>query len=233
MKKSQFTTIKPTELNYEKYATEKYDDEIKKVIPGYKKIHQTIYQYTRKINKKTTSHVLDLGCGTGITSAVIRRALPTAYFDLIDFSRQMLSGAKRKLGKNRVRYYLGDLALFKPKIKYDITTTVIGLHHQNDRGKQKIFKMTYNNLNGGGIFIYSDLMTYQNLNTAAYNSARHISHLTKNSKSKKMLTEWAYHHLYLNKLTTVEQQISWLKKTGFKIIKRQDFFNTVLLICRK
>lgn len=69
-----------------------------------------------------------------------------------------------------------------------------------------MFKKIYRLLKPKRVFIFANLVTYRNKKEAALNQA-------KNSP--------------------VEDQIEWLKDTGFKIDKRFLKFNTALLICKK
>jgi len=117
--------------------------------------------------------------------------------------------------------------------KYDIIVSVIGIHHQNHRGKQLLFKKIYSSLKPGGTFIFGDLVTYKNTKIAAINQALHFHHLVEKSVDKKTLKDWAYHHYFLNNLAPVEDQIDWLKTVGFKVKQEMLKMNTTLLICKK
>lgn len=235
MKKISHTTLATAEqLNYHHYTKNKYDCDITRSIPGHEKIHNSIARYLKNnYNKSVAYSVLDLGVGTGITSRVILDCLPKARFDLVDFSTTMLKQSKIKMGKS-AKYHLEDMSLYKIKPGYyDIVTTVIGMHHQSDAGKKKMFKNIYKGLKKNGVFIFGDLMTYSDKNMAALNNALHFHNLVENSTDKKTLTEWAYHHMFLNKLTPMENQVRWLEEVGFRIVKNVCIFNTVLLICEK
>ena len=228
------TNVKPSELNYGKYSAGKYDLDIVNSIPYHKEIHGLISSYIFKNYQKDAKYsVLDLGAGTGITSRVIKDQLSNADFDLVDFSSQMLKGAKAKMGSKNAKYILGDYSQLKFTKKYDLAVSVIGLHHQSHFGKRRMFKKIYKLLKPGGVFIFADLVTYRNQKQAALNQARHFQHLAENASDEKTLGEWAYHHLYLNNLAPVEDQIQWLKVCGFSV--KQEFlkFNTVLLVCRR
>ncbi len=228
------TNVKSSQLNYDKYTSDKYDKDIVNSIPFHREIHNLIIDFVKSNYKsEERQEVLDLGAGTAITSRLIKDVLPNADFDLVDFSKQMLRGAKEKMGFENVKYIFGDYAKVKFLKKYDIILSVIGLHHQNSAGKKKNFKKAYSLLRPGGVFIFSDLVTYKNEKEAALNQVKHFKHLVDNTEDDKTLSEWAYHHLYLNDLSPIEDQIEWLKEAGFKVENRFLKFNTVLLICKK
>lgn len=226
------TNVKPSQLNYDSYTLSKYDRDIVNSIPHHHEIHNLISEYTKNNFANKIISVLDLGVGTGLTSKLIQNILPLAKFTVVDFSRQMLRGAKKKLGST-VKYILGDYSKILFTDRYNLIISVIGIHHQNTVGKKKLFKKIYSLLKPNGIFILGDLVTYKDDHVAAYNNALHFHHLVKNATDKKTLTEWSYHHIFLNDLAPIEDQIVWLKKIGFKVSVEFLQTNTALLVCKK
>lgn len=92
------TNVKPSELNYDKYTTGKYDRDIVNSIPFHKELHLHIADFVVKHFKNTKEYrILDLGVGTGITSKLLQKLLPKAKIDAVDFSKQMMVGAKKNL----------------------------------------------------------------------------------------------------------------------------------------
>jgi len=227
------TNVKANDLNYDHYSTDKYDRDIFNSIPHHKELHEQIIKFVGKnFDAKKEYAALDLGVGTGITSKMIWDKLPKVKFDLVDFSNKMLAGAKKKFGKS-ANYILGDYSTMKFSKKYDLVVSVIGIHHQNHKGKQALFKKIYSLLKPGGIFIFGDLVTYKNPKKAALNQALHFHQLVEKSTDKKTLEEWAHHHYVLNDLAPIEDQIEWMKKIGFNVKIEMLKLNTALLICKK
>jgi len=227
------TNVKPSQLNYDKYTSDKYDQDIINSIPFHREIHDLILKFFKKYNPNRKYLILDLGVGTAVTSRIVKDILPMAEFDLIDFSEQMLDGAKKKMGNENVNYLLGDYSKIKFNRKYDVIISVIGIHHQNMTGKKKLFKKIFRMLKSGGIFVFGDLVTHKDKYKAALNNARHYKHLVDKATDEKTLSEWAYHHQFLNDLSPIEDQIDWLKDVGFKVNKDFLQFNTALLFCEK
>lgn len=228
------TNVKPSELNYNKYTSDKYDKDIVNSIPFHKELHEHIVDFIKSnFNQDKDYEILDLGAGTGITAKIIQDFLLKAKIDAVDFSEQMIASAKKKLGDKGVRYLFGDYAEMTFDKKYDVVVSVIGIHHQNTAGKQKLFEKIYSLLNQGGVFIFGDLVTYADKYEAARNNALHYHHLVEHTADEKTLAEWAHHHMFLNDLAPIEYQIEWLRNAGFKV--REDFLkmNTALLFCFK
>jgi tRNA (cmo5U34)-methyltransferase len=228
------TNVHASELNYDKYTADQYDRDIINSIPRHKELHEHIIQVIRqRYNKEKKYSIIDLGVGTAITSDIIRNELPNATFDLVDFSENMLLGAKKRMGEKNMHYILGDYANLELDRQYDIAVSVIGLHHQNTEGKKKMFQKIYDLLKPGGVFIFGDLMTYKDKHMAALQNAKHFHHLVEHSADEETLKEWAYHHQFLNDLSPLEDQIEWLTSIGYTVSIKFTHINTCLLICQK
>lgn len=228
------TNVRPTDLNYHHYTGEKYDQDIQRSIPFYRRMHTVLARIIgTSFDKSKDYHILDLGTGTGITAARIRELLPNATLDLIDFSETMLRGAQKRLGAKKVRYIQSDYSTYKFQQQYDLVVCVIGFHHQTYEGMQNTFHKLYGAMKPGGMFLLGDLMTYANKRSAAYNTALHYHHLVQKAEDTRSLTEWAHHHMFLNNLATVEDLEKWLRNTGFRVNRAFLKWNTGLLIAKK
>lgn len=226
--------VKPSELNYDRYAADKYDRDIVNSIPYHKEVHERIAEFIgKRFDHKKEYSILDLGTGTGITAKLLQDLLPNATIEVVDFSEQMMEGAKKKLGSKNVRYLPGDYAAMAFDKTYDIVVSVIGIHHQNTGGKQALFQKICSLLKPGGCFIFADLVTYADKYDAARNNALHYHHLVEHATDEKTLTEWAHHHMFLNDLAPIEDQVDWLHADGFEVEKAFLKMNTALLFCLK
>jgi len=228
------TNVRPEDLNYSHYSTRKYDQDIARSIPGHKELHKKIGQVLKAEFDSRSIKVLELGIGTGLTAKSILKHFPKAEYAGIDFSRQMLDGARKKLSKYRPTLILGDYAIKDFPKNNDLIVSVIGVHHQKtDKDKKALFKKIFAALAPKGIFIFGDLVSFRNRKTAALNEALHFHALVENAKSKKSLAEWAFHHKFLNNPAPLEDQLGWLKQIGFENSVMFQKFNTALVICRK
>lgn len=232
---SKTTNVRPNELNYNNYMGKVYDDDIKRSIPGHNELHKIIENEVHGfLRKHKIRKILELGVGTGITSQKILRIVPTASLTAIDFSEQMITSARKRLSQYHVKYILGDYSEIKFETNFDMVVSVIGIHHQNNDGKKKLFRKIFKSLKSGGIFIFADLVTYHDENKASISEALHYHHLVENSRDDKSLKEWAHHHKFLNLLAPIEDQMKWLKKSGFSDIQvKYEYFNTALIIAKK
>ena len=229
------TNVKPQELNYDNYKTEKYEDEIAKVIPGHKEMHKEIARLVKNNLPRQNAKILELGVGTGLTAEKILMAVPEAQYYGIDFSDAMIKGAINRLKGFKTNFIKGDFAEINLPKDNDLIISVIGIHHQKkDDDKKRLFTKIFSALKTGGIFIFGDLMTFLDKNIAALNEAKHFNHLVSNANDEESLREWAFHHKFLNSLAPTESQIEWLKEVGFKEVDVIfSKFNTVLILARR
>ncbi len=228
------TNVSASDLNYHRYSSSKYDRDIVAAIPFHRELHEHILATIKAhFSPLIDYNILDLGVGTGLTTKLIQDYLPRSHFDVIDFSANMLELAQQRLGTIGIDYILGDYANLDLPKKYNLISSVIGLHHQDAAGKRALFAKAYHLLKPGGLFILGDLMTSSNLHLSALNTAHHYHHLVEHATDEQTLTDWAHHHLFLNQLDTVEDQQQWLIDVGFKVELAFSHWNTVLLVCRK
>lgn len=67
-------------------------------------------------------NILEVGCGTGNYSLLLRSYFPQASITAVDFSPEMLKVARGKL-KGRVRFLLEDAEILKSPEKFDLITS--------------------------------------------------------------------------------------------------------------
>ena len=226
------TNVKPEDLNYDHYPTEKYDQDVMRSVPGHEKVHQIIDELVQSFPKKP--RILELGVGTGLTAKRILEKFPKAHYTANDFSRTMLNGARKKLAEYDVDFIEGDYTQIEFPKQQDAVISVISIHHQaTDEDKKTLFKRIYDSLSEQGVFIFGDLVTYRAQKEAALNEARHFHHLVENAQDEKSLEEWAHHHKFINKLAPLEDQVEWLEKIGFRVEVRFQKYNTALIYAKK
>ncbi len=104
----------------------------------------------KEINK--SSHILDLGCGTGIlTDFLIKKGF--SKFTLVDFSKEMLVQAKKKLGNNKhINYEVIDITKKLPKGKFDLIVSVMLFNTFDEKITDKILSRLVKSMSKKSIF---------------------------------------------------------------------------------
>ena len=82
-----------------------YDRDRMKLIPG----HEAFYAAALELIPTDATHIVELGAGSGLFSAMLRVAFPEAHLTLIDFSENMLALARGRLGSDpHITFSLAD-----------------------------------------------------------------------------------------------------------------------------
>ena len=115
-----------------------------------------------KENWRRGSRILDLGCGTGKTEALILGRLPVARFTCADRSEVMLDFARQKLSRfgDQCRFVTADLArpnqLRAPGAPFRFIVTVDVVHELPDAAKARLFKFCRRSLTRDGLLLILD-----------------------------------------------------------------------------
>ncbi|NMM64323.1 methyltransferase domain-containing protein [Clostridium sp. P21] len=137
-----------------------YDDDVKKdngelkIYKNYELILQSVYELVEKLDRKN-SKILEIGVGTGNLAS---KFLNNNYEIIgIDQSREMLSVAKEKYPKLKVR--LGEfLKIPYDNKSFDIIISTYAFHHLNENEKCIAIQEMIRVLKDNGAVIIGDLM---------------------------------------------------------------------------
>jgi putative AdoMet-dependent methyltransferase len=145
------------EFNHDELAAEYDDDVLNEADPiraGYADcLHWTI----DRAEISPVSTVVDLGCGTGNTSALIHTAKHTIC---VDISPKMMELARPKLAHlSSVELVQADLLEFfdEPR-EFDRLISTYAVHHLTEDEKGALLQCVASSLTPGGIAVFGDLM---------------------------------------------------------------------------
>ena len=83
-------------------------------------------------DKDEAANILDLGCGTGNYTRLLRNRYPKARITALDISPQMIEVAKLKLSNEPVEFIVADAEAVSLEDKYDLITANASLQWLND-----------------------------------------------------------------------------------------------------
>lgn len=209
-----------------------YDQQRKKLIPCFDDFYSIPVSIIE--TKTETPSVLDIGAGTGLFSSFIKEKYPHASVTLIDLSEKMMDAARTRFADDqKIDYILGDYTEHEFDRTFDMIVSSLSIHHLSDEEKRSLYHKIFSLLNQGGIFINAD----QVLGHTPF-----IESLYKNDWKQKIensgLTsgelQAAYERTRLDQMAPLEDQIQWLKESGFHDVDCiYKYFNFVVLIGRK
>ncbi len=130
-----------------------YDDLIRTIVPSQPLLLSTIIDNFPGNCKR----ILELGCGTGILTAMIRAAQPVAEITGIDLSPEMLEVASEKPGLEGVNFLARDLREPWPEGKFDAIVSSLCLHHIPPGDRKVVVQRATSALTHCGRFICGDI----------------------------------------------------------------------------
>ncbi len=162
--------------------------------------------------------VLDLGAGTGLLSALISERFPNAKMTLMDISEAMLAKARiRFLGEsNRFKFVTVDYSE-ELRGQFDVIVSALSIHHLADNCKATLFQRIYDALPTGGLFINADQVLGATSVIETVYRRTWISEV-KNCGVSDTDLKAALERMKEDKMSTLEMQLDWLKKSGFDTV---------------
>lgn len=210
----------------------KYDEQRKKLIPCFHDSYQISVALAN--TTKEAPAILDIGAGTGLFSSLVLEKYTNAHLTLIDISEKMLDVAKvRFQDRPQVTYIVDDYTKHEFNEKFDIIISALSIHHLPDLEKKNLYSTVFSLLNDNGVFINAD----QVLGHTDY-----IESLYKDDWKQKVESSGlsqdeiaaAYERTKLDKMSTLDDQLTWLKEIGFSDVDCvYKYYNFVVFTGRK
>ena len=179
------------------------------------------------IPAKTSFHLLDLGCGTGLELDEIFKKNPAVCVTGLDLAKDMLEKLKEKhidrldhmnlICANYFDYDFGENT-------FDAALSVETLHHYTHQEKIRLYQKIAKSLKQDGFYIETDFVA----ETEAQEDLgfKELDRIRKKSKSCIL-----YHY---DTPCTVKNQIDMLKTAGFSSVEKiWQKTNTAILLAKK
>ena len=193
--------------------SKKYDEQRRKFIPCF----DDFYGATVSVASVDVENpgILDIGAGTGLLSAFLMERYPEASFTLIDISEKMLDMAKDRFRNNsNVKYIAADYSKYDFVEKYDMVVSALSIHHLEDEEKKELYKKSYSILKENGIFINADQVHGETPFIENLNKTTWRQHIESSGLPEEEILA-GYERVKLDKDTSLDQQLDWLKEAGF------------------
>jgi tRNA (cmo5U34)-methyltransferase len=171
------------------WSPEDYGDVVA-TIPGYERLQEEAVAATAGLSPRV---ILELGVGTGATSARLLAAHPQTRLVGLDASAPMLEAARAALPAERVELVLGRLEDALPAGPFDLVVSALAVHHLDPEGKRDLFCRVAERLAPGGRFVLADVVVPRDP------AAAHVE------------IEAGY-----DLPSTVEEQLRWLGDAGLR-----------------
>lgn len=115
--------------------------------------------FIESFTNKTPLQILDIGCGTGTLTLMLKKVFPTAVVTGLDGDPAILEIAKRKMKAQQTDIKLVQGFSYElpfPENYFDIVTSSLMIHHLATDNKHQTFKEVYRVLKPDGEFNIAD-----------------------------------------------------------------------------
>lgn len=201
-----------------------YDAPRRRLVPDFDLFYGTAAELAAA-GAPSDARILDLGAGTGLLSAAIRRVLPEAQLTLMDNSEPMLAVARRRIGET-ARFVVADLAGSLPEGAYRAVVSALAIHHLPHHQKQNLFARILARLEPGGVFVNAEQVAGP---TDWHTEQYAIAHERDARRLGADDSEWtdAEERMRHDHCATLDDQLNWLSTAGFErvdlVFKRYRF----------
>ena len=204
-------------------VSEQYDQSIRRIIPPYQEMFETLLGYCFLDPAKPLS-ILELGCGTGNLSVYLRDVFPQAHLTLVDLSHDMLQQASQKLGGGSDSLRLvegGFMAIEFQEAEFDMVVSSMALHHLLDEEKPAMYARIYRWLKPNGVFRCAD--ETKALPEAAHmlNMQRWEAWVRENGITQDEIDFWSEHAEQYDHYAPLADHFRWLEASGFTAVDCQ------------
>jgi len=201
--------------HFEQEAPE-FDGIILKLVPYYTRMLDALvssvpFQADREIN------VIDLGCGTGTISKLIKEKFPSSHIHCVDIAGNMIEVAKRKLSAYPdISYEIADLSKYTFSGSYDVAISSLTLHHLvTDRDKMDFYAKIYKSLKPGGVFYNADIVLGSNDLIQENNILHWKKFMRKAVPAEEIEQKWMKIYREEDSPARLTDHLMWLKDIGF------------------
>ncbi len=173
--------------------------------------------------------ILEIGCGTGLTTKTLLEFLPNARIIAIDKYETMLGQARSALAEcPRVTFIESDALKFLSRQKdeiFDAVVTVFCLHNTPSTYRRNCFREMGRVTKRGGIIISADKIAQDNPvdhRTALYEQLDALT-VFRQTPHWKLEREWTEHYLEDDRIRlTAWEQVSLLQEAACRNIQCHD-----------
>jgi tRNA (cmo5U34)-methyltransferase len=188
-----------------------YDRDRMRLIPA----HEAFYAAALEKIPVDATRIVELGAGSGLFSAMLHAAFPTAHLHLIDFSQPMLDLARQRLGESPyVTYVLADYFVEPFLPECDAIVSSLSIHHLEDERKRDLFPLIFAALKPGGIFVNADHIAGPTPALESVYQQHWLNEVRAGGATEQQITDSLYRQRE-DRRTPVEPQLAWMREAGF------------------
>ena len=113
-----------------------------------------MYEKLQEEGLQEDSKVIELGCGIGVVTHLIRKKVTRGLIESVDLSPESIAFAKEKITNKHIDFYSGDVTEYKPKLQEaDFVTLFDVIEHIPIKLHEKLFLNVAKMLSEDGLLL--------------------------------------------------------------------------------
>ena len=171
--------------------------------------------------KRRAPRFLDLGCGTGKTSALLLEQFKNGRVVGVDLFDEMLAHASARLRRYSMRVELlrADFRTAPLGADYDACVSALAIHHSTPKEKRAVFRRVHGSLRRGGQFIMVDWTKFESRAVQSAATAEAERFVAETVPKAEIAEAWIRHWREKNIPDSVEDLQKWLRAAGFSSVE--------------
>ena len=211
---------------------DEYEQLMARLVPHYYAQHEVMEKLI-SFGRQEHIKVLDLGSGPGVLAEMVLKSFPKSEVVVFDLTGKMLAVCEERLVdfRDRVTLVQGDFKTDSLGSGYDLTMAGLSLHHLNHEERQQIYKVIYDGLNSGGMYLAREIV----VDPSSYVTDWHYRLWREFMRSQgEDDALWYEKHRAKDHPATIDQHFSWLTESGFReAVCHWRYFNFAILTAQK
>ena len=218
MQRSNYSVMSTTVDRFFDRLTDSYTETILRCFPRYPEMLGVLLGYLPQ--QLNPTRILELGCGTGNLSAMLREQFPDSSLHLVDISPESIEECRRRLAKvpnaESITYQCADFRDLRfSNDSFDLVISSISIHHLDSDNKRILHGGVFDWLRPAGVYTFAD--QHAGVSEDVYQS--HIAGWKRLAFDAGSTEEewqmWMQHQSQHDFHDPLPDQINWLQEAGF------------------
>ncbi len=192
-----------------------YDSLIQRHVPRYAELFWSMFHYLPK--NWAPKHILELGCGTGNLTLLLRRHFPDTDITAVDMAPAMCEATVEKVGPHRLKTVESSFTQLKqPAGSADLIMSSLALHHLMPDEHETMIRQAFEWLEPGGYLVIGDGIRSQSPRLFEADCALWDQLSLEHGVTPDELTQLVAHREAHDHYATVEGMLGWMRQAGFE-----------------
>jgi tRNA (cmo5U34)-methyltransferase len=203
---------------------DKYSEDIKKINPCYIEMISATLGYFP--NEWKPSHILELGCGTGNLTLLVKEGFPKAKIMGVDLSGESIKVCRDRINSTNVKLLQSDLRTVSFKDDcFDVIISSLTIHHLQTEERSELYRKARNWLKPKGWLIICDRYRDDSKSISDINRSIWHKKAIENGATPEEWDKWMKHEIDHDHPGKLIDQL--------EILQRDLHFTTVDVVWRK